>query len=99
MGKCHLQQRKRVWYRGRTNTTTFVEYLEAALNSRRRRLRGYYSIRNRPTWAHIVLAHGWLHSQHIRCMDNYPAMSPDLNPIESVWNWMNRYVQRNHPNS
>jgi transposase len=32
-------------------------------------------------------------------MDNYPAVSPDLNPVESVWSWMNRYVQRNHPNS
>lgn len=97
-----------VWYhgrsllviiRGRTNTATFVEYLEAALNPHRRRLRGYYFIHDRPTWAHTALAHDWLRSQRIRCMDNYPAVSPDLNPIESVWSWMNRYVQRNHPNS
>ena len=32
-------------------------------------------------------------------MDNYPPVSPDLNAIESVWAWMNRYIQRNHPNS
>ena len=31
-------------------------------------------------------------------MNNYPPTSPDLKPIESVWTWMNRYVQRNHPN-
>ena len=32
-------------------------------------------------------------------MNDYPPASPDLNAIESVWTWMNRYVERNHPNS
>ena len=32
-------------------------------------------------------------------MDNYLSVSPDLNAVESVWSWMNRYVQRNHPHS
>jgi transposase len=32
-------------------------------------------------------------------MDSFPAVSPDLNAIESIWSWMNRYIQRNHPNS
>ncbi|CAF3446613.1 unnamed protein product [Rotaria socialis] len=32
-------------------------------------------------------------------MDTYPPVSPDLNVVESVWSWMNRYVQRNHPHS
>ncbi len=32
-------------------------------------------------------------------MDDYPPVSPDINAVESVWSWMNRYVQRNHPNS
>ncbi len=32
-------------------------------------------------------------------MDDYPPVSPDLNAVESVWSWMNRYVQRNHPRS
>jgi transposase len=32
-------------------------------------------------------------------MDTYPPVSPDLNAVESVWSWMNRYVQRNRPNS
>ena len=32
-------------------------------------------------------------------MADYPPASLDLNAIESVWIWMNRYVQRNHPNS
>jgi transposase len=84
---------------GRTNTTTYVEYLQAALNPHLRRLRGYHFIHDRPTWAHTTLAHDWLRSKHIRCMDNYPAVSPDLNAVESVWSWMNRCVQRNHPSS
>jgi transposase len=32
-------------------------------------------------------------------MDTYPAASPDLNAVESVWAWMNHYVQRRHPDS
>lgn len=26
-------------------------------------------------------------------MDDYPSVSPELNAIESVWGWMNKYVQ------
>ncbi len=32
-------------------------------------------------------------------MDNYPAVSLDINAVESVWSWMNRYIQRKHPRS
>ena len=97
-----------VWYhgqppliiiRGRTNTTTYVEYLQAVMSPQLRRLRGYYFIHDRPAWAHTALVHDWLRSQCIMCTDNYLAVSPDLNAIESVWSWMNRCVYRNHPNS
>ena len=37
-----------------------------------------------PTWAHTVTAHRWLFRNHIICMDDYPAYSPDLNAIEYV---------------
>ncbi|CAF1016776.1 unnamed protein product, partial [Didymodactylos carnosus] len=88
-----------VFIRGQTNTTTYVQHLQAALNTHLRRLRGYYLIHDRPIWAHTTLAHDWLLSNGIRCVDNYPAVSPDLNAVESVWSWMNRYMQRNHPHS
>ncbi|VDB88364.1 Bgt-50539 [Blumeria graminis f. sp. tritici] len=28
----------------------------------------------------------------------WPAKSPDLDPIEAVWNKMKDYIQRDHPN-
>ncbi|VDB86376.1 Bgt-51464 [Blumeria graminis f. sp. tritici] len=28
----------------------------------------------------------------------WPVNSPDLNPTEAVWNKMNDYIQRHHPN-
>ncbi|CAF1580976.1 unnamed protein product, partial [Rotaria sordida] len=81
-----------VWYDGRsnlvfinnrTNTTTYVQYLEAALAPHLRHLRQYYFIHDRPTWAHTPLAHDWLRNNRIRCMDDYPPLSPGLNAVES----------------
>ncbi|CAF1054155.1 unnamed protein product [Rotaria sordida] len=46
-----------VFIQGRTNTSTFVEYLEDGLHSHRRLIRNYYFIHDRPTWAHTVTAH------------------------------------------
>jgi hypothetical protein len=64
-----------VFIQGRTNTVTYVQYLQTALSSRLRRLQGYYLLHGRPTWAHTELAHNWLLSKGIRCMDDYPPVS------------------------
>ena len=88
-----------VFIRGRTNTLTFVEYLESALRSRRRLIRNYYFIHDRPTWAHTDTEHEWLFRNHVSCLDDYPPVSPDINAIESIWSWMNRYVQHRFPRS
>ncbi|CAF4071323.1 unnamed protein product [Rotaria sordida] len=69
----------------RTNTTTYIQHLQAAFHLRLRQVFGYYFIHDRPTWAHTTLAHDWLRNNRISCMDNYPPVSPDLNAIESVW--------------
>ena len=73
-----------VFIHGRTNTTTYVGYIQTAFRSYLRQLSGYYFVHDRPTWAHNVLAHDWLRHKRIRCMDNFPAVSPDLNAIESI---------------
>ncbi|CAF3588473.1 unnamed protein product, partial [Rotaria sp. Silwood2] len=46
-----------IFIHGRTNTSTFVEYLQDGLHSYRRLIRNYYFIHDRPTWAHTVTAH------------------------------------------
>ena len=88
-----------VFIRDRTNTSTFVEYLQSAFNTHFRSIWQYHFIHDRPTWAHTTESRTWLNNHNIICLDEYPAASPDLNAIELVWSWMNRYVQRRHPNS
>ena len=43
-----------------------------------------YFIDDRPTWAHTAQAHHWLRHNGIKCMDDCPSVSPDLNAIENV---------------
>jgi len=88
-----------LFIRGLTNTTTYIQYLQAAFRSHLRHIDRFSFIHDRPTWAHTVLAHYGLRTHRITCVDNYPPVNPDLNAVESVWSWMNRYVQRHHPNS
>jgi len=95
----HNNRSELVFIRGRTNTLTYVEYLESALRSRRRLIKNYFFIHDRPRWAHTHAAHEWLFRNHVTCVDDYPPVSPDLNAIESVWGWMNRFVQSRFPRS
>jgi transposase len=46
-----------VFIRGRTNTHTFVEYLQEAFHSCRRSIRNYSFVHDRPTWAHTTTSH------------------------------------------
>jgi transposase len=88
-----------VFIRNRTNTHTFVQYLQSAFHRSLPAIRQYYFVHDHPTWAHTTVSHDWLRRHHIRCLDRYPPVSPDLNPIESVWSWMNHYIQQRNPYS
>ena len=57
----------------------------------------YYLITN--IWYIIYVFTYAVLRNRIPYIDNYLAVSPDLNAVESVWSWMNQYVQRNRPNS
>ena len=38
-----------------------------------------------------------LHDFGIKLLQDYPAHSPDLNPIENVWSWIANYVNSHRP--
>lgn len=100
--KFHINVFGAIWYngrsdlvliRGRTNSSTYLEHVETVLNSYLRKVRDYFLIHDRTTWSHTNIVHTWLNNNRITCMDDYPSVSPELNAIESVWGWMNKYVQ------
>ncbi|CAF1130987.1 unnamed protein product [Adineta ricciae] len=88
-----------VFIQGSSNSTTYLQQVQLALGNYQQRLHGYSFIHDRTTWSNSIMVHDWLASFGIDCMDDYPSVSPELNPIESVWGWMNRYVQSRHPRS
>jgi hypothetical protein len=38
----------------------------------------------------------WLEIHGVETSD-WPPYSPDLNPIEHIWSWMNQWINQNHP--
>ena len=95
----HNSKSDLVFIQDRMNTTTFVEFLQAAFHSHRRSIKKNSFIHDRPRWAHTSLAHEWLSEDDITCVDDFPTRSPDINAVEFVWFWMNQYVQKRRPGS
>ena len=53
---------------------------------------------NAPPHKPISVRH-FLHTHAVRLLDPYPANSPDFNPIEHVWSWMVREVNKSRPSN
>lgn len=41
----------------------------------------------------------FLENFHVTVVPDYPANSPDLNPIEKVWSWMTQYIETQGPST
>ncbi|CAF3618266.1 unnamed protein product, partial [Rotaria sp. Silwood2] len=86
-----------VFIQGTSNSTTYLQHLQLAIDDYLHVFRDYFLIHDRTTWSHTSMVHTWLIENNIQCLDNYPPFSPELNAIESVWGWMKHHVQSNHP--
>ena len=53
----------------------------------------YFLHDNAPTFAKPRVVQDWLHNNGITCIE-HPPYSPDLNPIENLWAWMEERVDR-----
>ena len=91
-GRSHL-----VFIPGKSNTETYLQHLQLAINDYLPDLHQHFLIHDRTTWSHTHMAHNWLIDNSITCLDDYPSVSPELNAIESVWGWMRNFVQSHHP--
>jgi transposase len=93
----HTGRSRMIFLRDRSNSSTYLRNLQLAIGRSLRHLNGYSLIHDRTTWSHTNMVHDWLNNNQITCMDDYPSVSPELNPIESVWGWMKHYVESHHP--
>lgn len=58
----------------------------------------YFLHDNAPTFAKSQEVQQWLHNNGITCVE-HPPYSPDLNPIENLWAWMDDKVDRSDTDS
>lgn len=97
-----------IWYHGRTE----LAIVEGNINAKKyiEVLRDYllpsiptastflFQQDNAPPHKPISVRH-FLHINAINLLDPYPANSPDFNPIENVWSWMVREVNKSRPSN
>lgn len=97
-----------VWYHGRTE----LAIVEGNINAKKyvAVLRNYL-LPSIPTSPHFLFQHDnapphkpiavrhFLYTHAVNLLDPYPANSPDFNPIEKVWSWMVREVNKHRPSN
>src|SRR6185312_16842671 len=95
-----------IWYYGRTelcivrgniNHKKYMDILKQYLLPSMPSSPGFLFMHDNATPHNPILVEKMLYDFGVRLLHEYPANSPDLNPIEHVWSWMANYINGHRP--
>ena len=95
-----------IWYYGRTELCIvrgnidhkkYINILQQYLLPSMPSSPGFLFMHDNATPHNPIIVEKTLHDFGIKLLHDYPANSPDLNPIEHVWSWIANYVNSHRP--